>query len=377
MKFKSLILAGSFLLSSNLLAKSIVETKSFSLETIESMDFDFAHMDVEVTTGDAQKAILTLTHTFSGDLSDKCKMVLQGGPKGNRLAVTADYLESSFSRRCDVKRQLKIQLGDVASGNLKFDLRHGDLEWPKVRLAKLNLDVKHGEIQLQDTSVSDLNIENKHGELSLGTVTFKKAVIDMAHGDSKADKISGENFQLETSHGDFKAKSVAVGSFNGENSHGDIEIDSLNGKSTRIEAAHGDVEIEGKLNDLYVESQHGDISYQGSVTSKTEISSAHGPIKLNGTFAQVILDGSHSSIRLDQKKEVKGLNIDAKTNHNDIDIILPKSTVAALDLKADDIEVQDGKGRQTYRKGHVTNSSSGSKIAARSSHGDITVNLRN
>lgn len=363
--------------NASLWGKTEVDSKVYSLKDVKTMDLDLGFVDVDVIKGEKKSATLTLKHTFSGELSHECRLVLDGELKGSHLEIKTDYQISAWSRNCDVKRNLKIELGSFESGEITLDLKHGDLSWADIRLAELNLDVSHGEIYIEHANVSKFNLENRHGKVKLGTLEFKDATIKAPHSPTKAEKISGERFNLEISHEDFKADLVMVNNFRGENHHGDIIIESIQGESVRIMGKHGDVDIEGQLSNFFVTARHGDVSFEGSVEKKTEISNTHGPIRLEGLFSQVIIDGSHSSIKLDQLKESKNLNIEARTNHDDIDINLPKSTSAELDLTADDVQVRDGSGRKSYRKGHVLINGAKNKVYAKANHGDVSLRLVN
>lgn len=183
------------------------------------------------------------------------------------------------------------------------------------------------------------------------------ADVEIAHGDLYLDALEGET-EVQIAHGDVRTNALRGESIEFQIAHGDLTAEALQGASVAIQIAHGDVEIATVATEnLEAELAHGDITIQ-AFEGHADVANAHGDIDIRFTKA----DGfrMHNS-------------------HGDIRLTAPAGTPGTLAFDASRVNVAsaypfEGTIKKNRAEGRINGG--GPLMEARTSHGDITLDVR-
>jgi hypothetical protein len=222
--------------------------------------------------------------------------------------------------------------------------------------SELTIDHSHGDVVLTNLSGS-CTVENSHGNLSAKQIGV--ANLKVSHGNTSVDSGTG-NIEFVGSHGNFVADLIE-GTLVVVGNHCGIEAKRIT-QSANIKTDHNQIRLENVAGDATIENAHGQILATGLLGGVTA-SNRHGRTEIHAQNGAVSVDSRHGEIRI----EMAGTgfsSIDARTSHAAINLVLPSSVNALIDMTTDH-------GRTSSEI--ESDASSSQKISLRNAHGDIRI----
>ena len=269
------------------------------------------------------------------------------------------------------------ELADTFLEELSMDVQtEGDKQVWTITMPDSSADLNGVKSNLTFKVPADVkvNLENAHGNIDVGELSAN-VVLSNGHGNVKVENLSG-SVNLTNRHGNLNASNIAGGSINV--SHGDLSLNAATG-AVSIESGHGKVITVAVEGDLKIDGAHSSISVDGG--QNVELKSRHGKITATGIRGNIVASNSHDSTKITTfgetisvkashgKVEVTAANpgfksIELETEHNSINLQLPKSVTPAISMST-------SHGKSKSEIGSDDNSSQ--KVTLKNQHGNINV----
>lgn len=181
------------------------------------------------------------------------------------------------------------------------------------------------------------------------------------------------DLDLESTHGDVELESID-GVVRLNTTHGDVDAERLAGPSISLESTHGEVHANALLtDDLIVRTTHGDISLGAVRTTHFDVVTTHSDIAISELDGGGELQTSHGDVSAGVFK-LAGIQI--QTTHGDVDLVLPASLGAAVDISAERVELSssfsfDGMRDKEQATGRLNGG--GPKLVVSTTYGEVSL----